>query len=120
MRTCRKGCQGDLHEDRSREYKQDGVLDLPTAIARVTSEPAKILNTPYGRMAVGAPADITVVDPDLEWTVTRTELKSKGKNTPFKGWKMKGRATQTLVAGALVHEHVEGDKESAANSGGSQ
>jgi dihydroorotase len=84
----------------------------------VTSEPAKILKTPYGRMAVGAPADIAVVDPDLEWTVTRTELKSKGKNTPFKGWKMRGRATQTLVAGALVHEHIEAKKGTAANPGG--
>ena len=92
-------------------------MDLPTAIARVTNEPARILKAPYGRMSVGAPADIAVVDAEQEWTVTRTELKSKGKNTPFKGWKMKGRATHTLVAGALVHEQIAAPKESAAKSG---
>ena len=99
---------------------EEGVLDLPTAIARVTSEPARILRTPYGRMAVGAPADIAVVDAENEWTVTRTELKSKGKNTPFKGWKMRGRATQTLVAGALVHEHAGAGKGNDGNPGGNQ
>ncbi|MEO2166531.1 MAG: dihydroorotase [bacterium] len=83
---------------------EEGVLDLPTAIARVTSEPARILHLPYGRMAVGAPADIAIIDPELEWTVTRTELKSKGKNTPFKDWKMRGRALVTIVAGTLVHD----------------
>lgn len=89
---------------------EEGVLDLPTAIARVTCEPARILRVPYGRMALGAPADIAVVDPEHEWTVTRSELRSKGKNTPFKDWKMRGRAMATIVAGALVHQYESGSQ----------
>lgn len=83
---------------------EEGILDLPAAIATVTCGPARILGLPFGRMAAGAPADIAVIDPEEEWLVTRAALKSKGKNTPFKDWKMKGRAVATVVAGAIVYD----------------
>jgi dihydroorotase len=86
---------------------RDGLLDLPTAIAKVSCEPARILGLDVGTLAIGAPADFAVVDPDLEWTVGREELKTKSKNTPFDGWTMRGRAVLSLVGGRVVHDDRE-------------
>jgi dihydroorotase len=81
---------------------QENVLPLTAAIARLTSGPAKALNLPGGTLAAGAPADVTVIDPALEWTVDAQKLNSKSKNTPFDGWKMKGAAVVTIVGGKVV------------------
>ncbi len=81
-----------------------GVLELPDAIAKITSEPAAILGLPYGRLECGVPADLTIVDPDEEWPVERATLRTRSYNTPFHGWTMKGRAQQTLVGGRLVFD----------------
>lgn len=83
---------------------RDGLFDLPTAIAKVTCEPARILGIDVGTLRPGGPADIAVIDPDLEWKVTRDELRTKSKNTPFDGWTMRGRAVLTLVDGRIVHD----------------
>ncbi len=83
---------------------EEGVLDLPDAIARVTCEPAAILGLPYGRMEVGGPADLVVVNPDHDWLVDRPALRTRSYNTPFDGWTMKGCAEQTFVGGRLVFE----------------
>lgn len=82
----------------------DGLLDLPTAIAKITSEPARILRLSAGRLEVGVPADLVVIDPDHEWVVSSESLLSKSKNTAFDGWKMRGRALVTLVDGRIVHD----------------
>ena len=82
----------------------DGLLDLPTAIAKITSEPARILRLPAGRLEVGVPADLVVIDPGHEWVVSSESLLSKSKNTAFDGWKMRGRALVTLVDGRIVHD----------------
>jgi dihydroorotase len=82
----------------------DGLLDLPTAIAKITSEPARILRLAAGRLEVGVPADLVVIDPDHEWVVSSESLLSKSKNTAFDGWKMRGRALVTLVDGRIVHD----------------
>ena len=82
----------------------DGILDLPTAIAKITSEPAAILRLPVGRLDVGAPADLALVDPDREWVVEPASLKTKSKNTPFEGNRLRGRAVLTLVAGRVVYD----------------
>ncbi len=83
---------------------REGVLDLPTAIAKITSEPARILGLPVGRLEVGALADLAIVDPELKWTVDRMSLTSKSKNTPFESQTMTGRALLTLVEGKVVHD----------------
>jgi dihydroorotase len=88
---------------------RDNVLDLPTAVAKITCAPARILGLPGGRMAVGAPADLAIVDPDLEWQVRAAELHSKSKNTAFDGWTMRGRAIVTIVDGRVVHDRSPGD-----------
>ncbi len=82
----------------------EGLLDLPTAIAKITSEPAAILGLPVGTLEVGRAADLTLIDPELEWVVSAAELHSKSKNTPFEGWSMRGRAVLTMVDGRVVHD----------------
>jgi dihydroorotase len=64
--------------------REDGI-PLATALARVTTDPARILGVDAGHLAVGAPADVCIFDPDRRWTVEPAALKSQGKNTPFLG-----------------------------------
>ena len=79
----------------------EGTLTLNDAVSRMSSNPAKILNLSKGTLSAGADADITIIDPNIEWTVDSAQFKSKSKNTPFNGWKLKGRAVQTIVGGKL-------------------
>src|SRR5258708_21179766 len=64
----------------------------------------EILGVKGGGLAVGDVADVTVLDPTLEWRVELAGLRSKSKNSPFLGWTMKGRALATIVGGRLVYE----------------
>jgi len=82
----------------------EGVLDLPTLVARLTVGPAKILGLAAGTLAPGALADVTLVDPKRQWRVVARQLRSKSRNTPFEGWDMTGRATTVLVGGRVVYE----------------
>ncbi len=82
----------------------EGVLTLEQVIARLTTGPARSLGIPRGTLEVGAAADVTVIDPELEWTVVAASLASKSKNTPFDGWKMRGAATNTIVSGKVVYQ----------------
>ena len=78
------------------------VLDLPRLLALLTVNPARLLKLDRGTLAEGAVADITLIDPELEWTVDRDRSFSRSRNTPFHGWTLKGRAVRTLVAGQTV------------------
>jgi dihydroorotase len=80
------------------------AIDLPRLIALLTIEPARLLGLDRGTLSVGAPADITLLDPDLEWTVEKRTGQSRSCNTPFDGWELKGRAVRTIVAGRTVWE----------------
>jgi dihydroorotase len=79
----------------------DGVLTLSDLIEKMTINPAQILRIPKGTLTVGADADVTVIDPGKVWTVDRTLFCSLGKNSPFHGWKMKGKAVLTIVGGVI-------------------
>jgi dihydroorotase len=79
----------------------EGVLSLTEAIRKLSVNPAAILGINKGTLSVGADADVTIVDPAFEWTVNASEFKSKSRNTPFEGWKLRGRAVQTIVGGRL-------------------
>lgn len=81
---------------------EEGVLTLSQAIERMTVNPAKAIGLNKGTLSVGADADITVIDLNEEWTVEQEKLKSKSSNTPFAGWRMKGRAVATIVGGKRV------------------
>ena len=80
----------------------EGILTLPALIQKLTLGPAKILRREIGRMRVGDRADITIIDPSAEWTVQAESFKSKSKNSPFIGWKMKGRAVSVIVNGNVI------------------
>ena len=85
------------------KWAAEAGISLADALARVTQVPARILGVEAGTLAVGAPADVCVFDPNEAWTVQRASLLSQGKNTPFAGHELLGRARWTLVGGAVVH-----------------
>lgn len=80
------------------------VVDLPRLVAMLTVNPARLLGLDRGTLAAGAPGDVTILDPDREWTVDKEKFASKGRNTPFHGWKLRGRAVRTIVSGQTVWE----------------
>jgi dihydroorotase len=79
----------------------EGVLTAPEAVRKLSTNPASILRLDKGTLSIGADADITIIDPDAEWTVDASQFKSKSRNTPFGGWKLRGRAARTIVGGKL-------------------
>jgi len=78
------------------------ALTLKKAIEKLTVAPAKILNLDKGSLRIGADADLIIVDPKLEWRVDATQFASKSRNTPFNGWKLKGKVLYTIVGGKVV------------------
>jgi dihydroorotase len=82
----------------------EGVLSWPDLIARMSCNPARILNLPRGTLAKGAAADITVIHPELDWRVDAAAFRSLGKNSPFSGRKLKGRAVLSIVGGDIKYD----------------
>jgi dihydroorotase len=82
----------------------DGVLDLPALAARMSLGPARLLGLPAGTLEVGAPADVTLIDPDRRWKVAPHAFRSKSRNTPFEGWEFAGRPVLVMVGGKVVHD----------------
>jgi dihydroorotase len=82
---------------------EDGI-ELSSALAKITSEPAKVIGVAAGDLAVGQAADVCIFDPSAWWKVERGALSSQGKNTPFLGLEVQGRVRYTLVGGKIVHE----------------
>jgi dihydroorotase len=88
----------------SLELVREGTIDIGTLIEKMSANPAGILGIGRGTLRQGAPADITVIDPDREWTVTAEGLASKSKNSPWLGTTMKGCAAVTIVGGKVVYK----------------
>jgi len=80
-----------------------GRLSLGHLVSLMSTNPARIINQPLGRLELGSPADITVFDPHLEWTYRAAEGRSKSRNSPFDGWKLRGAVTATVVAGRIAY-----------------
>jgi len=80
----------------------DGVLSLSQLVAKMSFNPAAILGVPGGTLAVGAIADVTLIDLHREWTVDVNTFASKGRNCPFNGWTLRGKAVMTIVGGKVV------------------
>jgi dihydroorotase len=78
------------------------TIDLPRLIAMLTINPARLLGLAAGTLSLGAPGDVTLIDPQMEWTVDPESFQSASRNTPFAGWNLKGRAVRTIVAGETV------------------
>jgi dihydroorotase len=82
----------------------DKVLTLGQLVAKMSTNPARILNVPGGTLAVGTPADVTLMDLNRTWTVDANRFASKSRNCPFNGWTLPGKAVMTIVGGRVVWE----------------
>lgn len=80
---------------------EPGHLDWPRMLGMMTIAPAQVLGIDRGTLTPGAVADVTVIDPDVEWTIDPTRFKSKSRNCPFGGWKVRGRAEIVMVGGDI-------------------
>ncbi|MEQ8788606.1 MAG: dihydroorotase [Pirellulaceae bacterium] len=85
---------------------EPGHLDWPTAIAKLTLHPAKVLGLDKGTLRIGADADVTIIDPQARWTVRPEQFFSKSGNTPLAGWELTGKAVAVIVGGQLRQPHV--------------
>lgn len=85
-----------------RQLVHSGKITVGQLIALMSSKPASVINKPLGRIRVGGAADLTLFDPDLEWTYRAAEGCSKSHNSPFDGWELRGAVTATIVQGRLV------------------
>lgn len=83
---------------------EEGVLSLEQAVAKLTSAPAAAFGLKKGTLAVGADADVAIVDQHAQWEVDPSKFRSKSRNTPFAGWKIKGQVKITIVGGRVVFE----------------
>ncbi|PID77688.1 MAG: dihydroorotase [Deltaproteobacteria bacterium] len=84
----------------------DRLLEPAELIRLMSVNPAKLLGVEGGSLAPGRPADITVIDPDREFVFREENIVSKGKNSPFLGWKLKGKAVMTILGGRIVHDEI--------------
>jgi dihydroorotase len=82
---------------------REKILSWPELIAKMSANPTRILNLPKGALSEGSDADITVIDPHLKWTVDIKAFCSRGKNSPFSGRAMQGRAVMTIVGGEIKY-----------------
>ncbi len=80
-----------------------GYLDFGALIERMSVAPARIFHLPGGSLARGRPADVTVFDPEADWVVDPSKFLSKGRNTPYAGHRLRGRAVCTVVGGRIVY-----------------
>jgi dihydroorotase len=86
---------------------REGILDLPLVIATMTCNPARLLRLEKGTLSEGADADVTVLDPDLVWTVDPEKFLSKARNCPYNGRELTGRAILTMVGGRMIYRDGE-------------
>jgi len=87
----------------SLELVRNNICSMSDLIAKMTCNPARLLGLEAGTLSVGAPADVSIFDPDATWTLDRKKLFSKSKNTPWHGREMTGRVTHTIMDGRLVY-----------------
>ncbi len=82
---------------------RDGLIDEQRLVELMSVNPAAILGLEAGSLSVGTEADITIINPDLQFHYTEDQVVSKSKNSPFLGWKFQGRAVLTMVGGRITH-----------------
>jgi dihydroorotase len=99
---------------------ESGHIDFRTLVEKMSCAPARLFNLPGGTLARGAAADVTVFDPAAAWEVDPSAFLSKGRNTPYAGMSLKGKAVATIVGGKLVYRSVDSNsnsRESRVTSG---
>ena len=82
----------------------EGILTWPELVMKMSYSPARILSLTKGTLTTGSDADITVINPDLQWKVDLKTFRSRGKNSPFHGREMRGRAVLTIVGGDIKYD----------------
>ncbi|MDR3090241.1 MAG: dihydroorotase [Desulfobulbaceae bacterium] len=83
---------------------RDGVITPARLVELMSVNPAAIIGVPGGSLAVGAVADVTIIDPERRWRFTETTNHSKSVNSPFWGWELQGRAVMTMLAGRIAYQ----------------
>jgi dihydroorotase len=83
-----------------------GRISLARMVELLSVNPARVFHLPGGSLAEGAPADVTVLAPDAQVTISAAALKSKSKNTPFEGWALRGGVAATIVGGRVVYRNA--------------
>jgi dihydroorotase len=86
------------------KWAEESKMKLALALARITSDPARVLGVDAGHLTIGHAADICIFDPERHWKIEPQALKSQGKNTPYIGLELKGKVRHTLVDGQVVYE----------------
>jgi dihydroorotase len=84
-----------------------GIIDIATLVEKMSCAPARIFRLAGGTLRRGNIADVTVFDPEAEWTVEPARFRSKGRNTPYAGRRLKGRVHLTIVDGRIIHRLEE-------------
>ena len=84
-----------------------GILAVTRLVELLSVNPARILRVPGGSLSEGAPADISILAPDLDVTVSAARMRSRSKNTPFDGWRLRGGVGATIVGGRTIYVNQE-------------
>ncbi|OPY90793.1 MAG: Dihydroorotase [Syntrophaceae bacterium PtaU1.Bin231] len=122
--ACDHAPHGQTDKEVEYEYAASGISGLETSLAlslalvaqgilrpgalvrRMSTNPAAILKVPGGTLKAGAEADVTVIDPGRSWTVDVSRFRSRGKNSPFQGRTLTGKAVLTIVGGDIKHREI--------------
>jgi dihydroorotase len=97
---------------------EPGHLTWPQLIEKLTVNPARVLSIDRGTLKPAAVADVTVIDPDVEWTIDPSKFRSKSRNCPFTGWQVRGWADTVLVGGVIKFERGRQPRAPLAPSSG--
>jgi len=90
-----------------KELVATGVLTLPQLVDKMSTGPARVMGlADKGVIAEGKDADLAIIDPDRQWTVTKEDTVSKSRNSPFMGWQFTGRVATTICGGKVVYQQI--------------
>ena len=92
------------------ELVEKGILTPMQMAEKMSYNPAQVIHSNKGTLKVGAPADVTIIDPEKEYVIDSMTFLSRGKNTPFNGWKVKGMVKATICDGKIANMNQEAAK----------
>ena len=92
------------------ELVEKGIITPMQMAEKMSYNPAQVIHSNKGTLKVGAPADVTIIDPEKEYVIDSMTFLSRGKNTPFNGWKVKGMVKATICDGKIAYMNQEAAK----------